>query len=300
MGRAASRASSELSTPGRLCRWCAAPHRTDLYWVFSGGCEHPPSRASPPSGGTLRAGRWEGGRPSVRLPPSRVRPGADGACPARGVPRTRRRPPRAGRLPGAGDTNPRRSSSGGISGERLSQAAESQPGHPARGPSGEPFADPSVLHRLVSWPCSRCRPCCYVGYVAEVGYVGIVNCVGQGGFVNGARHVDHVGRAGVPGRCGAGRAGCVIGRGVLEARTVIACNGKRGRRLASSALVSDATPGGQRRARACHHVRKPRSRPRGPRQWSRPRVAHVEPHGRDRRALAPRAGSVSALHRRGR
>jgi hypothetical protein len=69
MGRAASRASSELSTPGRLCRWGAAPHRTDLYWVFRGGCEYPPVEG-------IASHRWDpqgremGRREAICTPPA--------------------------------------------------------------------------------------------------------------------------------------------------------------------------------------------------------------------------------------
>jgi hypothetical protein len=49
--------------------------------------------------------------------------------------------------------------------------------------------------------------------ILEVGFARTVNCIGQVEPVNGARHGDHFGRAGVPGCRGPGRAGhgCVTG-----------------------------------------------------------------------------------------
>ena len=105
---------------------------------------------------------------------------------------------------------------------------------------------------LARGPCRSCRssppgelalfaiwPSCMLIMLRRLATVDIVNSVGQQGFANGPRHVDHAGRVGAPGRCGAGPAGYVIGRmetgfplesgptrgtyaGLLEARTAIA------------------------------------------------------------------------------
>jgi excisionase family DNA binding protein len=83
-----------------------------------------------------------------------------------GVPRTRRRPPRSGQeRQGAGDTNPRRSSSGGISGERLPQAAESPPGDPFGSLSGETLANRALLPGTTA--AERDRGCCDVATIGD-------------------------------------------------------------------------------------------------------------------------------------